>query len=105
VSSTFHQLASSQTAIALPVSEFNKLPAELKLQILSYLLIFSRPITPMAHTVYAKNILVPLAKTNKDLYTLAMEMYYSKNEFVAQVTKNVFDLQLYTFKYPNPNVA
>jgi hypothetical protein len=104
VSNTFHQLASSNTAVAtataMPVSGFNKLLVELKLQVLSYLLIFSRPINSLAHAVHAKNTLVPLAKTNKDLYTLAMEMYYWNDQFVAQVTKNAFGLQRYSFKYP-----
>ena len=99
ISSKSHQLASSTIMPAMPVSRFSKLPIELNLQILEHRLIFSRPITRMAHTVHAKNVLVPLAQTNKELYNPEIEMYYSKNEFVAQVTKNGHAMCLYTFKY------
>ncbi|KAF1829077.1 hypothetical protein BDW02DRAFT_602868 [Decorospora gaudefroyi] len=107
VSTTYYYLPpplrSSTPAPALP--SFSMLPTEIKVHILSLRLVYDRPVTPTLHTYYRHNYLLPLALTCKELHTIATEMYYSKNEFIAQVTKRSEGRRPHFFKYPNPAVG
>lgn len=96
-------------AIEAPASTFRffDLPDELKLRILSYRLVVgnSRSISPLAHNMMAQKALLPLALTSKQMYGLAMQLYYETNTFRAEVTRSIDSHYRPRFTYPNPVVA
>jgi hypothetical protein len=86
------------------------LPTELKLLIVEHLVIYDKPVSHLRHKEQ-EPVLIPtllkLAMLDQDLYTLALETYYSKNAFT------LFSHQLinrkterhYSFRYPPPKFA
>jgi hypothetical protein len=86
------------------------LPTELKLLIVEHLVIYDKPVSHLRHKEQEPVLnptLLKLAMLDQDLYTLALETYYSKNEFT------LFSHQLinrkigtpYPFRYPPPKFA
>ncbi|KAF2023711.1 hypothetical protein EK21DRAFT_94696 [Setomelanomma holmii] len=69
------------------VFRFNDLPPELQLMVFEAHLIVENSITPRAHYVHAKLLLVPLALVSEDFMQNACNTYYKYNKFVAQAAK------------------
>ena len=83
---------------------WSELPTELKLKVLRHVLVFDKPITPHVHLTRNANRLLPLALTNKEMCVLAMEIYCTKNKFIAQSVGYSKPLA-HNFSYPNPMVG
>jgi hypothetical protein len=86
------------------------LPTELKIMIAEHLVVYNKPITHMRHNE-PEHLFIPtllkLAMLDQHLYTLAREMYYSRNEFllISHRLRNRKTGTPYPFRYPPPNFA
>ncbi|KAH7082442.1 hypothetical protein FB567DRAFT_421322, partial [Paraphoma chrysanthemicola] len=72
-----------------------RVPIELKTHILRQRLVLPIPITTRSHPSHSRRTLLPLALTCKQLRTLAHQVYYEENTFVASS-------DLINWRYPNP---
>ncbi|KAI1675634.1 hypothetical protein L13192_02381 [Pyrenophora tritici-repentis] len=100
---SFLETTPVETTVVSASSSWSELPTELKLNVLGYVLVFDRPITPHVHLMHSMYHLLPLALTNKKMCILAMELYYTKNHFVVQVVRNLNPM--FRLSYPNPMVG
>ncbi|KAF1829076.1 hypothetical protein BDW02DRAFT_613103 [Decorospora gaudefroyi] len=97
------------TAASTPVAppgepgSWDYLPVELRIKVLSYRLVFKNSISPQVHRIRASASLLPLARTSKQMYQLATEVYYSKNQFTLETAN--FNLIRPGFYYPPARVA
>jgi predicted transport protein len=95
---------SSTTSVA-PSLPWLAIPVELKLMILNHCIITNQQISQYIHLKNLENLL-NIALVNQELRKLAVEMYYSNNDF--KIGPNPTRITRYSrsiFKYPNPSVA
>jgi hypothetical protein len=78
-----------------------ELPDELKVMVLRQHLILKHAITAENAESHTKRVLLPLAHTSKAMNSLACEVFYQENTFIAKQVVLYRD-EYRIFRYPSP---
>jgi hypothetical protein len=86
--------------------QFSELPTELKVAILRYRLLLCLPITTMSHPSHSAPVLLALVLTNKEIKSMALEIYYGENRVQIERRQNYSNPSAgLTWAYTHPAVS
>jgi hypothetical protein len=90
------------------MATYRVLPTELKMMIIEYSVIYGHPINDARHKRHFVTVL-KLASLDRRLYTAIQEVYYTKNEFLLEPDRRLYDKRcpflFPALKYPPPALA